>query len=666
MDARLVAIFLCGATLGAVAACDSVPVHGLRQSFTMTVDKRTGDSESIKIDFLWVVDNSTSMCQEQVNLTDNFNAFSSTIRAFSDNFDARVAVATVDVQCDDENLDIAATKGEFSNRPAISFAPPCQARVVMPCQSDTDCVDVDCKVFGHDCGGEQAPWSCMNYHSLKCITTPNGSETTECVRRCVTDEECQALFGDKRYFCHQPSTNQADWGCMLPPQTQGLSCKLAEEADGLCDCSGDGYECTRALRSCPYSFGVPAKTPAGCDKNHYHRVNFACCPGDMSFAEDAPPCESLDVDFGAGNCMTEEEWKQFGATKCGEAGLGFVEDPTTVLPRYLDAHQLGLFQCLATVGVNQNKCYKYEQGLRAALMALDPTGPNASQAAGFLRDDAYLVIVFVTDEDDCSVPDNRSIPEGFHDRCAFRKTVDQGGELVPVGHYVNLYKSLKRDPSSVIVAAIAGDAVVPDFEDMTEADKAYFVDPQNPTDEELEAYKVPIRQDFVAAKDNPTTCYQKSYVCLSGAGRADWGQRYQQLTEGFGPNGIFENICSPAGIQPALEKIAKQIVRVISKVCLPADVLGKPEDSLVVRKWTTSCDPAPCADGYTCEVYGSGATMRCVKTLTANDHQGDSADEYELVPGGSECVLALSFGDAPPTSGQEITLTYLGDPKLSD
>ena len=75
-------------------ACDGVPVAGLEKSFSMVVDKTTGDDEPVKIDFLWVIDNSTSMCEEQVNLTGSFETFISAIRTFTD-FDARVGVVAV-------------------------------------------------------------------------------------------------------------------------------------------------------------------------------------------------------------------------------------------------------------------------------------------------------------------------------------------------------------------------------------------------------------------------------------------------------------------------------------------------------------------------------------------------------------------------------------------
>ncbi|MDP6943848.1 MAG: hypothetical protein QF464_06820, partial [Myxococcota bacterium] len=327
--------------------------------------------------------------------------------------DARVAVATTDMHCDPQNPQVNASMGQFSRFPATSFPPGCQKKVREVCSQDKDCENLDCEQYGQ-CGEDQGLWTCSEVNLAKCMENPNGSINTDCKRRCTTDEECQTLFSDERYICQKPSGNRSDWGgCILPPMTDG-------------------------------------------------------CPA--------------------------------------------------VLPAYLTNDTLGLFPCQATVGVNQLKCYAYEQGLASAYAALDPSGPNhlttgiacsdllpcpeycsstegdcpweVAQAAdsrlasiqhlecvdslcrgpnyGFLRDDAYLVIVFVSDEEDCSA--ESPIGEDYHDQCGVLDLVDKGtekgGPLVEVSHYVNLYKSLKSDPTRVLVAAITGDAVPPTPEEV--------------------------------------------------------------------------------------------------------------------------------------------------------------------------------------------------------
>ena len=115
-----------------VAACNSVPVSGLEKSFSLVVDQTQGTGDPVKIDFLWVVDNSSSMCEEQVALAQNFETFTSQlVEQFE--LDAQVAVTTMDMLCDPQNPDVVASKGQFSRQPATGFPPGCQKKVRQPC-----------------------------------------------------------------------------------------------------------------------------------------------------------------------------------------------------------------------------------------------------------------------------------------------------------------------------------------------------------------------------------------------------------------------------------------------------------------------------------------------------------------------------------------------------
>ena len=58
-----------------VAGCNTVPIENLEDSFTLTVKHSTGSGKAVAIDFLWMVDNSTSMCEEQFELSKNFDIF---------------------------------------------------------------------------------------------------------------------------------------------------------------------------------------------------------------------------------------------------------------------------------------------------------------------------------------------------------------------------------------------------------------------------------------------------------------------------------------------------------------------------------------------------------------------------------------------------------------
>ena len=120
------------------------------------------------------------------------------------------------------------------------------------------------------------------------------------------------------------------------------------------------------------------------------------------------------------------------------------------------------FRCLATLGTEGDG---FEAGLEAMRRALSCEGPNAERFGAccgpdgvydatlcddpaFLRPDADLAVVFLTDEDDCSQPISRS----ENDNCEWDRA-----ELPPVDAYAAFLDTLKPDPRRQIgVTAIVG------------------------------------------------------------------------------------------------------------------------------------------------------------------------------------------------------------------
>jgi hypothetical protein len=84
----------------------------------------------------------------------------------------------------------------------------------------------------------------------------------------------------------------------------------------------------------------------------------------------------------------------------------------------------------------------YARPLHAMRRALDANPANA----GFLRRDAFLVVVLLTNDDDCSFG-NSSYTGGELDRS---RCTNAGG-LVPVDQYVAFLRALKDDPNQVVV-----------------------------------------------------------------------------------------------------------------------------------------------------------------------------------------------------------------------
>jgi len=131
------------------------------------------------------------------------------------------------------------------------------------------------------------------------------------------------------------------------------------------------------------------------------------------------------------------------------------------------------FACMTAVGTGG--C-AIEQPLEAMHRAL---APGLGLAPGFLRDDAELLVVIVSDEDDCSVRDPTIFDGGGSAAGrAFACTTEglvcdepdlaapglkhgcrprDGGGLYDVGGYVAFLAGLKYDPALVHVAAAIGD-----------------------------------------------------------------------------------------------------------------------------------------------------------------------------------------------------------------
>src|SRR5690606_25028489 len=97
---------------------------------------------------------------------------------------------------------------------------------------------------------------------------------------------------------------------------------------------------------------------------------------------------------------------------------------------------VALFQERALVGIGGSG---REKGLQVAEYALSPimtTGPNA----GFLRETANLLVVIVSDEEDCSDRGALGIERGDNTAC-----YSERDKLAPVSSFVTNLRNLKSD-----------------------------------------------------------------------------------------------------------------------------------------------------------------------------------------------------------------------------
>jgi hypothetical protein len=530
------ALVLCTGLL--VFGCNNVPINTLDESFSLKVTKSEENSESVKVDFLWVIDDSASMCQEQASLAESFDEFINRVENFV-NIDYRIAVVTTDMLSEDR-------VGKFRHHRTDAFPFACKQEEVYYCVEDANGDKLCEDQFGPD-------FVCTAPNSVKQITNCNGTINSRCQKLCAADADCDASLisaeqgascasdpSTCRFKCNNPSGDPQNTGCVLKPDTQ--DCPTSDELRQLL-IDGAGKVC-----------------------------------------ENGDSCE-FDND-----CSDN--------SRCLQPAYPFLTRSTAST----------YFKCIGVVGAEQRSEANLEQGLNAALYALDPTEEraNADQAKSFLRDDAYLVIVFVSDEDDCSTarcddqdPDDPffrcgwDLPKEQFGRCTCLSDTTKGGPLRPVTEAVNRIKSIKSDPGRVLVAAIIGDSLETEETAITEDRDLYLASKcsqcPNPQDQHPQLFN--------------------TYICNSFAGKADLGKRYIDFVQGFGQNGILTNICSDSGVGPALQTIADRIVRVFTRVCLPKPILD--ESTLVVQLLGPE---GKCSNGSDCCVPAAGVACQYSKT----------------------------------------------------
>ena len=307
------------------------------------------------------------------------------------------------------------------------------------------------------------------------------------------------------------------------------------------------------------------------------------------------------------------------------------------------------FSCMAALGTGGTG---FEKGLEAMRLALSCNGPNAAMfgdccvpdqldatmrgkifnpscdigamaAEGFvepqfLRPDALLVVIFVTDENDCSDPvsnptasrraickyrlvdqDGNNIPDGYNDpqlcpsrdaarcyrvdcgdlppetcreqRCEIKQNNKYNCEwyranLTPVSDYFRFLAGLKAQPlEQLVVATIVGQRgytqsgfeIVFDFasEDQIPMQCRAMGDPNSP--DNLDE----ILSDMCCPDGR---CRGKTYPsCRSANGTAFAGSRYLALSDLFGANGIgCPEIEADAVTQAQIDACAGQVVNV--------------------------------------------------------------------------------------------------------
>jgi hypothetical protein len=249
------------------------------------------------------------------------------------------------------------------------------------------------------------------------------------------------------------------------------------------------------------------------------------------------------------------------------------------------------FSCMAQLGTSGCGFEQHLESMRRALM-------NNSENAGFLRSDAFLAVIFVQDEDDCSAKSNElfdpsqttvdsTLGEMSSYRCFEFGVACEGPSnerqtgprqnCVPkepspymenVSAYVNFLKELKGDPSKVIVAAITGG-----------------IDPVevgiNPSEESPPGGQIWLQPQCVVCEGGGTGCYPQNL----GAALVDAAPaiRMHAFLDAFPQRATFQSICNYSAAQMdvdlsgALTQIAILLKQVIGNPCIAGNLTDPPQ-----------------------------------------------------------------------------------------
>ena len=336
-----------------------------------------------------------------------------------------------------------------------------------------------------------------------------------------------------------------------------------------------------------------------------------------------------------------------------------------------------VLECIAEVG---SAGCGFRQQLRSVARALGADGAAPPpQNAGFLRPDALLVIVMLTDADDCSAPPGSPLfnpissslnskygptqhflcnewghlcvppgggapvpPSRFAPNNSVTDTIvytpatatmsncqsfEQSPVMTPVGALSDGIKALKADPANqILVTALVGMTEGPDSEGYTVS------------------WRTPPTPDTGPWPGVDHACGDDA----AGApvGFADPAVRIEQFVHAFGTNGLVDNFCQ-ANYGPSLTSIATKLVQMTAPPCFTAQVAFKPgaaqRDCAVTESAPDPSNPA--------------------HVITTNIPACDSIGTvpcWQLGPATAQCQggsLSILHGSGAPPDGATVSAT---------
>lgn len=242
------------------------------------------------------------------------------------------------------------------------------------------------------------------------------------------------------------------------------------------------------------------------------------------------------------------------------------------------------FGCLAKVGTNGCGQEHHLQATRVALYdQFDEIRVQGGfgRNAGFLRRDAFLAIVIIADEDDCSAPIEKAPEQGGPPAGQGFFEIDHQGQAGSLrcsinGHVCNGVHPPAAAFSSPLTNCQAADASDPelflfDVDEIVSSIRA--LKPGRP-DKILVSAITGWPDDAANAQytiqRNPTNMdWESGPACTSADGDAAPAVRLKKFVDAFGENGLVTSICN-TNLGPALMKIGQKLADILQKTCIDA------------------------------------------------------------------------------------------------
>jgi hypothetical protein len=332
---------------------------------------------------------------------------------------------------------------------------------------------------------------------------------------------------------------------------------------------------------------------------------------------------------------------QTGATYISDAGsvknyTGNIED---------------VFGCIAALG--ETGC-GFEQPFAAITRALGADGRAApAQNQGFLRPNAYLAVVLLTNEDDCSVlPGVPLFDVSSNTNIASQLGPPSNFRCNEFGHSCNGMRPSRNAPNNDVAAMVT-------YNDCTSSEGEGYLLSVVDTASRIKALKADPGQVFFAAITGPATPYTVTWKAPSGADTscgaascpwpsiahsctaangsfADPAVRTNLLAAQFGDNGFASSICD-ADFGPALERLATKLGAAIAGRCISEPIA----DDTSRAGYQPRC---------TAELYASnGSGSYTSQSLPACADNGGAAPCWSLATDAAGCQRPEVRLAAPPT-----------------